>query len=179
MRDAETLVKMAQKGDTEAFTDLVSLYKDNLYKVAFVYLKNEQDALDIISDTIYKAYINIKKLNNPSFFRTWITRILINSATDKLKSNKNIIYMDDYQKVDNLNDLEAEIDLDANFDLFNAVDKLDIKFKNIVILKYFQDMTISEISTLLTIPEGTVKVYLQRGLKKLKIDLQEEVRLDG
>ncbi|HEY5560681.1 MAG TPA: sigma-70 family RNA polymerase sigma factor [Clostridiaceae bacterium] len=174
MRDMETLVKMAQKGDTEAFTDLISLYKENLYKIAFVYLKNEQDALDIISDTVYKAYMNIKKINNPSFFKTWITRILINSATDKLKDNKNIIYIDDYQKLDNFNDSEEETDIDTSFDLFNAVDKLDIKFKNIIILKYFQDMTISEISTLLAIPEGTVKVYLHRGLKKLKLDLVEE-----
>jgi RNA polymerase sigma-70 factor (ECF subfamily) len=174
MGEMETLVRMAQEGDDDAFTQLISIYKENLYKIAFVYLKNEQEALDAVSDTVYKAYMNIKKINNPSLFKTWITRILINSAIDRLTDSKNIIYIDDYQKIEGFSILESEFDLDASFDLFNAIDKLDIKFKNIVILKYFEDMTISEISTLLGLPEGTVKVCLHRALKKIKIELSEE-----
>lgn len=174
MREVETLVKMAQKGDAAAFSELISLNKENLYKIAFVYLKNEQDALDAVSDTVYKAYMNIKNIKNPSYFKTWIIRILLNSAADKLRKSKNIIYIDDYQKLDRYSNLESEFDIDNNFDLLNAIDKLDIKFKNIVVLKYFQDMTISEISALLKLPEGTVKVYLHRSLKKLKLELNEE-----
>jgi RNA polymerase sigma-70 factor (ECF subfamily) len=173
MNEIERLVKKAQQGDNDAFTQLISIYKENLYKIAFTYLKNEQDALDTVSDTVYKAYMNIKKVNNPNYFKTWIIRILINSAIDRLADSKNIIYIDDYQKIDSFNILESEFDLDARFDLFNAIDKLDIKFKNIVVLKYFEDMTISQISTLLGLPEGTVKVCLHRALKKIKIDLSE------
>lgn len=169
----EDLVKKAQKGDDNAFVELFSLYKENLYKIAFMYLKNEQDALDAINDTVYKAYINIKKIKNPDLFKTWITRILINSAIDKLKKAKNVIYIDDYREVENLSISESELVLDAKFDLFNAIDNLDIKFKNIIILRYFQDMTISEIAALLKMPEGTVKVYLHRGLKKMKSELSK------
>lgn len=174
MREVETLVKMSQKGDDEAFSELINLHKENLYKIAFVYLKNEQDALDATSDTVYKAYMNIKSIRNPSFFKTWIIRILINSANDRLRAAKNIIYIDDYQKLDNLYNVEAEFEIDANVDLLNAIDKLDIRFKNIVVLKYFQDMTISEISKVLKLPEGTVKVYLHRSLKKLRLELGRE-----
>jgi RNA polymerase sigma-70 factor, ECF subfamily len=173
MREVETLVKMAQEGDDDAFMELLSLYKENLYKIALVYLKNEQDALDAVSDTVYKAYMNIKKIKNPSFFKTWIIKILINSAIDRLAESKNIIYIDDYQKINSFNILESEFDIDASFDLFTAIDKLDIKFKNIVVLKYFEDMTISQISTLLGLPEGTVKVRLHRALKKIKVELSE------
>jgi RNA polymerase sigma-70 factor, ECF subfamily len=173
MREMETLVKMAQKGDDDAFMELLSLYKENLYKIALVYLKNEQEALDAVSDTVYKAYMNIKKLKNPSFFKTWIIRILINSAIDRLTYSKDIIYIDDYHKIESLNILESEFDIDASFDLYNAIDKLDIKFKHIVVLKYFEDMTISQISTLLGLPEGTVKVRLHRALKKIKVELSE------
>jgi RNA polymerase sigma-70 factor, ECF subfamily len=173
MREVETLVKMAQEGDDDAFMELLSLYKENLYKIALVYLKNEQDALDAVSDTVYKAYMNIKKIKNPSFFKTWIIKILINSAIDRLAESKNIIYIDDYQKINSFNILESEFDIDASFDLFTAIDKLDIKFKNIVVLKYFEDMTIAEISTLLGLPEGTVKVRLHRALKKIRVELSE------
>lgn len=173
MNEVDTLVKSAQKGNDKAFIELISLYKENLYKIAFVYLKNEQDALDIVSDTVYKAYINIKSIRNPLFFKTWIIRILINLANDKLNHNKKIIYVDEYNAIDNSSTSQCEIDIDANFDLFNAIDKLDIKFKNIVILKYFEDMTISQISELLNIPEGTIKVYLHRALKKMKLELSE------
>lgn len=173
MSEIDALVKMAQKGDDQAFGELFGIYKENLYKIAYIYLKNEQDALDAISDTVYKAYMNIKKLNNADFFKTWITRILINSAIDTLKHTKKIVYIGDYKEIDNFNIVESEFDIDVKFDLFNAIDKLDIKFKNIIILKYFQDMTISEISTLLKIPEGTVKAYLHRGLKRIKLELNE------
>lgn len=177
MDSIETFVKKAKKGDDEAFTNLIDINKVKLYKIAYIYVKNEQDALDILSDTICKAYRSINKLKDPKFFNTWLFRILINTATDKTQNNKRIIYIDDYEKIkseliDNM--CEADFNLPANIDLYRAIDTLDIKYKNIVILKYFQDMTIAQISKILNHPEGTIKVYLSRALKKLKIQLKEE-----
>ena len=70
---------------------------------------------------------------------------------------------------------DIALEVPESIDLYNAIDKLNVKSKSIIILKYFQDMTISEISRVLKIPEGTIKVYLQRSLKKLKIELGEEL----
>ncbi len=175
MNDTDIVIK-AQKGDDNSFCELINCYKERLYKTAFAYLKNEDEALDIVSDTIYKAYMDIKKLKKPEFFNTWITKILINNAINRLKKNKKIILIDEYEKIDKFTENVSDIGLDIPkyIDLYNAIDNLNVKSKSIIILKYFQDMTISEISKVLEIPEGTVKVYIHRALKKLKIDLKEE-----
>lgn len=176
MNDIDTVIK-AQNGDDVAFGQLIKSCKEKLYKTAFAYLKDEEEALDVVSDTVYKAYMNINKLKNPEFFSTWITRILINSAINRLKKSKKIVLIDEYEKFDSFSQTSSDIALEVpeSIDLYNAIDKLNVKSKSIIILKYFQDMTISEISKVLKIPEGTIKVYLQRALKKLKVELGEEL----
>lgn len=176
MNEVDIVIK-AQNGDDEAFSLLINDCKEKLYKIAFAYLKDEEESLDIVSDTVYKAYMDINKLKNPEFFNTWITRILINNAINRLKKNKRIILVDEYEKFDNFSPMVSDIGLDVPkcIDLYNAIDKLNVKSKSIIILKYFQDMTISEISKVLKIPEGTIKVYLQRSLKKLRIELGEDL----
>ncbi|MTK13271.1 MAG: RNA polymerase subunit sigma-70, partial [Clostridiaceae bacterium] len=92
-----SIVTKAQKGDDIAFSELINSCKEKLYKIAFAYLKNEEEALDIVSDTIYKAYMDINKLKNPQYFNTWITRIRINGAINRLKKNKRIVLIDEYE----------------------------------------------------------------------------------
>ena len=145
-----------------------------MYKIAFAYLKNEQNSLDAVSETIYKAYQSINKLKNREFFNTWIIKILINSCKTVLKNNK-VIYIDEYDKTkkDNFDILETDFKLSIKIDLYNAIDKLNDKFKSVIILKYLEDMSIIQISEVLNMPEGTVKVYLRRALEVLKIELDE------
>ena len=171
----KTTTEKNQPLNDELFIDLIDIYKENLYKIAFSYLKNEQNSLDAVSETIYKAYKNIDKLKRQEFFNTWIIKILINSCKSVLKNNK-VIYIDEYDKTkkDNFDILETDFKLSINIDLYNAIDKLNNKFKSIIILKYLQDMTIIQISEVLNLPEGTVKVYLRRALGVLKIELGEE-----
>ena len=65
-----------------------------LYKIAYVYMKNEEDALEVFQETVYKAFISIKNLTDEQYFSTWLTRILINTAFDQLKKKKRIIPME-------------------------------------------------------------------------------------
>ena len=164
-----------QLSNDELFSNSIDIHKEHLYKIAFAYLKNEQDSLDAVSETIYKAYKNIDKLKRQELFNTWIIKILINSCKSVLKNNK-VIYIDEYDKTkkDNFDILETDFKLSINIDLHNAIDKLNDKFKSIIILKYLEDMTIIQISEVLNMPEGTVKVYLRRALGVLKIELGEE-----
>ncbi|MCD3218179.1 sigma-70 family RNA polymerase sigma factor [Clostridium botulinum C] len=175
MNKNNEFIEKAINGDDEAFVKLIDTCKWNLYKIAFSYLKNEQDSLDAIGDTVYKAYINIHKLKEPLFFNTWITKILINLCINKLKKYSKIVYMKDYETVNKSTSLEMDIKVSNKIDLYNALDTLDIKYKNLIILKYFEDMTISQISKLLKYPEGTIKVYLKRSLEKLRIQLKGEL----
>jgi len=167
-------VKNTQDQEDEAFIKLIDQCKEKMYTIAFAYLKNEQNSLDAVSESIYKAYMNKGKLKKPEFFNTWIIKILINSCNDTLKNNKKIIYIDEYNKIDKDELIETEFKIASNVDLYSAIDKLNQKFKSVVILKYLEDMTIAQISEILDLPEGTVKVYLKRALGMLKIKLGEE-----
>lgn len=167
-------VQLARKGDDNAFYELISERKNQLYKTAYAYVKNKEDALDIVSETVYKAYISIKNLKNPQFFNTWLTRILINTSMDFVKKNSRIVHFEEnlYSKG---KDTETE-DKDEGFiDLRQSVDKLHTRYKTIVILKYFQDMTLGEIAEVLKCPLGTVKTHLHKALKELRLDLKEEL----
>lgn len=174
MNRNKELISKAINGDDGAFVKLINIDKYSLYRMAFSYLKNEQESLDVVSDTVYKAYMNIHKLKKPEFFNTWITKILINLCINILKKSKKVIYIDNYETIVRNTSLQMDLQISRNIDLYSAIDTLDIKYKNLIILKYFEDMTISQISKLLKCPEGTVKVYLKRALEKLRIQLREE-----
>ncbi|MET1123286.1 sigma factor, partial [Priestia megaterium] len=66
----EKKVKKAKRGNEKAFQELIELEKNKLFRIAYLYVKNEADALDIVQDTIYKAFISIKRLKDPSYFST-------------------------------------------------------------------------------------------------------------
>ena len=165
----EKIIK-AKKGDDNAFYELISERKEMLYKTAFTYVKNKEDALDILNETVYRAFISIKRLKEPEFFNTWLTRILINCALDTLRKDKKVLQLDEQAGIANLSSNLAQEDV---FDLNIAVDSLKEKYKTIVILKYFQDMTLAEIAEVLQCPLGTVKTNLYKALKELKINLEE------
>lgn len=168
----EDKVKLAIKGNEEAFSDLINEYKDKLYLTAYAYVKNKEDALDIVSDTVYKAYISIDKLKEPKYFKSWLTRILINNAISFINKNNKVIYLED----DDLNNIEGNSDnSDERLDILNAIERLDEKYRKVIILKYFDDLTISEISRVLDMPEGTVKTYLNKGLSGLRVYIRREI----
>ena len=79
------LVKRAIRGNPDAYGQLIAGQQEYLYKMAFLYMKNKEDALDLVGSTVLKGYQNIHRLKNPEWFRTWLTRILINLARDELK----------------------------------------------------------------------------------------------
>jgi len=170
--DTNGKIKLAQKGDDDAFYELLSQRKTQLYKTAYAYVKNKEEAMDIVSETVYKAYISIKKLKEPSLFNTWITRILINTSLDYLKKNSRVVSLEEN---DNYDTLKVSLEDDRIIDLKLAVDKLNGKYKTIVILKYFHDLTLVEIAKILQCPLGTVKTMLYKALGELRLDLKEEL----
>lgn len=121
----ELSFKKALKGDKDSFLQLIEPIKENLYRVAFVYLKNEDDALDCVQDAIIKAIQSLNTLKEPQYFNTWITRILVNACKDYIKKNSKVVLVD-------INDYESNLifennELDINYDIKIALDKLSEK----------------------------------------------------
>lgn len=89
MRTAmKSLVKRAQKGDADAFTQLMQSQMQNMYKTARAVLKNDADAADAIADTLLACWEKIGQLRRAEFFRTWMTKILINKCNDILRKGR-------------------------------------------------------------------------------------------
>ena len=76
------LVKRAMRGNPKAFAALIEREQEYLYRMAFLYVRQEQDALDVVQDSIVKAYRKMKTLREPAYFRTWLTKVVINTAQD-------------------------------------------------------------------------------------------------
>lgn len=164
-------VQRAKKGNHKAFQELIEKEKVKLYKMAYVYMKNEEDALDVFQETVYKALISIKNLKDERYFSTWLTRILINTAFDQLKKQKRMIPMEKEVLESKMNPyLPGEKD----FDLLEDVMNLEDKYKTVLILRFYRDYTVKQIAQFLDCPEGTVKTNIHRAVKLLRETLKED-----
>ena len=165
------LVKKARKGDEKAFLTLFQHYEEDIYRIAYVYVKNKNDALDIVQETAYKAISQIQTLKNPEYFKTWLIRITINCAINLVKKEKKIVpFKSEYTEynISNANDCALRLTLR------DLIERLNENEKSVVVLKYFYNYTFSEISKIVDLPMGTVKSLLYRSLEKLRIQLNKE-----
>ena len=164
------LIKESMKGNKESFGILIKNNKEYLYKMAFLYVKDEQDALEVIHETVYRAFLNIEKLKKAKFFNTWITRILINVSIDFLKRKGKNRMLDESTPIIKE---KCEISTEEKLDLYNAIDLLNDNYKTVIIMMYFNDMKIKDISKVMETPENTVKTYLRRAKQALGEILKE------
>lgn len=134
-----------------------------LYRVAFSILKTEDEINDAISNTTVIVFEKIYTLKNKEYFKTWLTRILINECYKIYNQNKKIVYLENYDKEKLIHN-----DTYVDDDIKNIVKKLDKDLRQIVILYYFEDFSIKEIAKIIKIPEGTVKSRLSRARKELE-----------
>lgn len=165
------LVKRATKGDRQAFETLMDIYFDRLCREAYIRCKYEEDVKEIVQETIYKAYRNIRSLKEPQYFKTWLSRILINVANDYLR-NKGMVDLE-LDETSYVKEVVIEDKIEIKIDLYNAIDELEDKYKDAVILRYIDDLKIEDISKLLDRPVNTIKTHLRKALKDMKKMLKE------
>lgn len=166
----EKKIKKAIRGNEKAFQELIQDEKNKLFRMAYLYVKNEDDALDIVQDTIYKAFISIKQLKEPNYFSTWLSRILINTALNFIKKNNRAIPFSDIDGIRN----DQNLLIEEKLDLLEAIERLEVQYKTLIIFRYYKDLSIKQIAEILKCPEGTVKTRLHRAINQLKLDLKEE-----
>lgn len=169
-KEKQRLVKQAMKGSPDAYGKLIDMCREYLYKTAYLYVRNEESALDIVGTTVLKAYQNIHSLKAPEYFQTWLTKILINCAKDELKRISRYKSIEETQAPYSGTGLSIE----EKCDVRTAVSRLPEKYGMIIILKYFNEFSVKEIAFVLEIPEGSVKAYLTRARAELKKILKED-----
>lgn len=152
----------------ESLHQLIYIHKEQLYRIAYSYLKNEDDALEAIQETAFRAYKNKNKLKNPKHVQTWLIRIMINYCIDELNRKKKT-----KQYIKDTASYCSEID-DKKIEMESIIEQLEPKYRQVISLKYFEDLKISDIALIINRPEGTIKTWLNKALKKLKILLNED-----
>lgn len=164
------MVKKAIRGNVNAYGELIELHKEYLYRTAYLYSKNEDTALDIVQDCILKGFQNIRKLRDAAYFKTWITRILINAANDTYKKASKVIPIEEVEHQPS----DKKASIEEKWDLYEAIDVLPGKYRTVIILKYFEEMKLGEIAYTMNIPEGSVSAYLTRAKQELRKYLKED-----
>ncbi|WP_342481737.1 sigma-70 family RNA polymerase sigma factor [Paenibacillus sp. FSL L8-0340] len=138
----------------QAFIRLVSEQKKILYGIAFSYFRSESDALEMLQEATYRAWSKRKSLKDPERFAPWVTRILINCCNDELKRRKRLVSV---EPTNTGSTGVMEMTSDRKLDMEQALDSVKFKYRQVLVLKYYRDMTLTEIAEVLGKPEGTVK----------------------
>lgn len=145
--------------------ELLASY-ESLYRLAYTYVKNEADAMDIVQESAYKAIKNAASMKHREFIRTWLWRIVINTSLELLRQRKHEVSSELLQE-------DGTEDHYCDFDTIDALDILNEKERAVIILRYFEDWKLQEIADMLEENLNTTKSILYRSLKKLKIKLTE------
>lgn len=140
---------------------------ERFYRLAYSYVQNREDALDVVQESACKAIRDCSQVKNTDFLSTWIYRIVINTSLDLLRKNKKEIPAEEMPEIP-WEDKYQELDLKT------ALKHLDEKSRTIVMLRYIEDMKLEDISRVVDENLNTVKARLYRALKKLRITMEPE-----
>lgn len=166
----EKIINEALNGNKETYTNLILSIKSDLYRVAQARLDNIDDINDAIQETITNSFKNLKSLKNPAYFKTWITRILINECNLIYRKRSNQLGL--FNKLTlHINKDDAEISInsvESSVDFQILINCLNYDEKIVITLFYNNRYSIHEISEILDISENTVKSRLTRAKNKLK-----------
>lgn len=158
-KETKDLIRKAKRRDADAFSELIQIYVKDLYRVAVAILLNDEDAADAIQDTILTCWEKLNMLREERYFKSWVTRILINKCYDIRKKSLRIVNLDACA--------EPAAEDEYNLEFKEALESLDEKYRSVMVLFYSEGYHIDEISAILSIPESTIKTRLKRGREKL------------
>ncbi|GIP32083.1 RNA polymerase sigma factor [Paenibacillus sp. J2TS4] len=146
--------------------------KENVYRLAFSYVKNSENALDIVQDSIRKALSSSATLKSEGSMKSWFYRIVVNTSFDFLRKQKKIQLVDD--KTLEFHSPSCE-DVYPDTDLEKALEELPYAFRTVVVLRYFEDLKIEEIAEVMNENVNTIKTRLYQALRKLRIQMCHEI----
>ena len=138
----------------------------SLYRLAYSYVKNPDDAMDIVQESEYKAILHSDEMRNQDTIKGWLCRIVVNTALDLLRRRSREPSVDEIPET-------GQEDHYEDTDVLRALDILDEREKTVVMLRYFEDLKLSEIVQITGENLNTVKSILYRSLRKLKVKLTE------
>lgn len=156
--ELESEVIRAKGGSHEAFVNLIKPLELQMYNTARAIVKKDEDCADAMQETILKAYKSLASLEQPTYFKTWLFRILINECNMILRKRSQAVAIENVQNIQ-----QSSPDAANSMDLHDAVYRLEEVSRTIVILHYFRDLPLRQVAELLDLSEGAVKTRLHRA----------------
>ena len=167
-------------GNTQIFSQLINNYKNMVYNLAYRMSNNPHEAEDISQDAFLRAYQSLARFNPSYKFSTWIYQITLNIIRDRFKKKElNYVSLDSPIKTDDSEFYSQPADLtndpeeimaqkeDAQA-IQQAIYSLPLKYREVLVLRHLQDLSYIEISNILKLPSGTVKIRLYRAREQLR-----------
>lgn len=137
-----------------------------LYRLAYTYVKNPDDAMDVVQESVYKAIQNASGVRSRGAIKGWLCRIVANTSLDFLRSRAREVPVDQVPET-------GREDTYQDLDTLRALDRLEERERTVVVLRFFEDMKLQDIALATGENLNTVKTILYRSLKKLRIQLME------
>lgn len=144
--------------------------QERFYRVAYSYTRHQEDALDAVQNAVCKALEAHGSIKNEDAVKTWFYKILVNECLSLLKKRKKVLPVGEEPAGE---EAYFERAYEQEDDIEKELDKLDLDVQGIIRLRFFEEMTLKEISSIMGLNLNTVKTKLYRGLKQLKENMQE------
>lgn len=172
------LLRDARAGNREAMVELLRQIETPVYRTAYYLLGNEHDALDVTQEALLRVFMKLHTYEEKAHFHTWVQRIVTNLCIDLYRRRSDNVMLDAYSG--GLSDpcsVEEEVErLDLVANVNEAISRLPLHQRTVVILRYLQDFSYQEIADVLNLPLNTVKSHLFRARQQLQLLLQDHVK---
>ncbi|WP_054025917.1 sigma-70 family RNA polymerase sigma factor [Bacillus sp. FJAT-28004] len=163
----------AIRGDETALLQRIEQDKHQMYGIAYSYMRNESDALEVMQETVCRIWTKRHTLREPKFFTTWAIRILIRVCMDARKKQTRERPTEYIEEQYDMKGKMVDQDAAARLDMAAQIQMLPVNYRMVITLKYYRDMTITEIAELLEKPDGTIRTWLNKALKGLRADMAD------
>ena len=152
----------------EEFTAFAEKYMDTIYRVAYSWTKNSDDANDVTQDVLIQLYKTTKEFESDFHLKNWLIKVTVNQCK--------MLFRSPWRKMEDIGEYADTLGFEekSHLDLFRAVMNLDKKYRVPLLLFYYEGYSTAEIASILGIPEKTVSTRLFRAKARLKDDLKEE-----
>lgn len=163
-------VKSLENSVYTQVTDYIIENQNKFYRLAYSYVRDKEASLDIVQNAICKALENYKSIRNIQYIKTWFYKVLVNECLTYIKKyGREVLIEEDGF----LEEVYIEEGYNDGSNLYEYVDKLKDNVKTVIILHYYEDMTLKEIAKVTDTNINTVKTRLYSGLRKLKEYMKE------
>lgn len=176
LMEQRTLMTRIQEGDDEAFAQLINPLIEKGYRTSFSILKSKEQAEEVVQNALIEAYRNIMSGKDITYFNTWFYKLVTHRSIDTWRKNERLkelpleidVVTDRHSVIENVLKEEEENEIKKGI---SSLDNSD--YQNVLILYYYQEQAIQEISDLLGLKNSTVKSHLRRARNALKKRLIE------